>query len=66
MEKLRSSLESSKLTDRQASGVGKLFGRFLTKQWPKGSDGGDPSRDELLRHLFSWKPMEEYFKYFST
>lgn len=66
MEKLRSSLESSKLTDRQASGVGKLFGRFLMKQWPKESDREDLSRDELLRHLFSWKPMEEYFKYFST
>ncbi|PFX15559.1 E3 ubiquitin-protein ligase RNF213 [Stylophora pistillata] len=65
LEKLSWSLESSKLTDRQASGVGKLFGRFLKKQWPEGRDGGDPSRDELLRHLFSWKPMEEYLKYFN-
>lgn len=66
MEKLSSSLQSSRLTNWQASRVGKLFGRLLKRHWPEGRDGGDPSRDELLRHVFSWKPMEEYFKYFST
>ena len=66
MAKLSSGLESAKLADWQASGVGKLFGCLLKRNWPEGRDGLEPTHDELLRHVFSWKPMEKYFKYFST
>ncbi|XP_022806306.1 E3 ubiquitin-protein ligase RNF213-like [Stylophora pistillata] len=64
MERLSARLDSVKLAEWQTSGVGKLFGHLLMSHWPEGRDGTDPSRDELLRHVFSWKPMEEYFKYF--
>ena len=64
MTSLRSKLGSS--SDWQTSGVGKLFALLLKRCWPKGSDGKEPSQDEILQHILSWKPMAQYFKYFGT
>ena len=63
---LSSRSESANLAHWQASGVSRLFGLMLKKYWPEGSDGREPSQDEILRHVFSWKPMAQYFEYFAS
>lgn len=64
MEKLSSRLDSANLANWQASGVSRLFGLMLKRYWPEGRDGRKPSEDEILRHVFSWKPMAQYFEHF--
>lgn len=64
MTSLSSCLELSSLTHRQASGVSRLFFRFLKRCWPEGDDGKEISQDKKLQHILSWKPMAQYFNYF--
>lgn len=64
MAMLSSRLDSAKLTHWQASGVSRLFGLSLKRYWPVGSGVREPSQDEILRHILSWKPMAQYFEYF--
>jgi len=64
MASLSSRLDSS--NHWQSFGVGKLFSLLLMRCWPQGSDGKEPSKNETLLHILSWKPMAQYFKYFGT
>ena len=64
MASLSSHLELSRLTHRQASGVGRLFSLFLKSRWPEEGGGKEISPDKKLQHILSWKPMAQYFNYF--
>lgn len=66
MASLSSHLESSSLTGRQASGVGRLFSLFLKSCWPNEGDGKEISQDKKLQHILSWKPMAQYLNYYGA
>ena len=65
MASFSSGLELSSLSQSQAFGVGTLFALLLKRCWPEERDGKEVSQDKKLQHILSWKPMSQYFKFFS-